>query len=148
MSGDRPACRRQAMNLLARREHARLELARKLDERGYESGLVAAVLDELENDGLLAEDRFVESFVRSRISRGQGPVRIRLELNQRGIDNPDPAIASVPEDWSALARAVRTRRFGEAPPGSLAERARQTRFLQYRGFTAEQIRDALESADD
>ena len=52
------------------------------------------------------------------------------------------------EDWAALAREVRRRRFGLSPPGDYAERARQARFLQYRGFSNEQIRAALGPGED
>ena len=96
---------------------------------------------------LLAEQRFADSFVRSRIARGQGPVRIRLELGQRGVESGDAALLAAECDWTDLARDVRSKRFGADLPASYADRARQARFLQYRGFTAEQIQDALEFAD-
>jgi regulatory protein len=147
MDPDRPACRHKALDLLARREHARLELERKLAKRGHDGDLIRDVLDELEREGLLAEQRFVDSFVRSRIARGQGPVRIRLELGQRGVESVDAALLAAECDWTGLARDVRRKRFGADLPASYAERARQARFLQYRGFTPEQIQDALEFAD-
>ena len=46
-------------------------------------------------------------------------------------------------DWLQLARDVRRRKFGAAVPRSLGERAKQARFLQYRGFDAEQLRAAF-----
>ena len=79
------ACTRVALELLARREHSRRELARKLAARGFPSDVVSAVLDQLERTGALADARFTDSFVRSRIGKGQGPQRIRAELAQRGI---------------------------------------------------------------
>jgi regulatory protein len=134
------------MDLLALREHSRLELARKLDARGFESGVVAEVLDGLERDGLLEARRFVESFIRGRIRKGQGPVRVRAELSQRGIDGAVIAdgLAAVEVDWVELAAAVRAKRFGGESPGDFKTRARQAKFLQYRGFEPEQIRAALD----
>jgi regulatory protein len=82
--------------------------------------------------------------VRSRAGRGHGPVRIRQELRQRGVADGliGPALAQLEVDWFELAREVRIRRFGSEPPADLKERSRQYRFMQYRGFTNDQIRAA------
>jgi regulatory protein len=136
------------MDLLARREHSRLELERKLTARDYDSSEVAAVLDELEQDGLLSAERFARSFIESRYARGQGPYRIRRELAERGVPSADAWLEDEAFDWDALARTTRIRRFGEAPPANLREKARQIRFLEYRGFAHDQIRRALQSGDD
>jgi regulatory protein len=143
---DEPACTRVGLELLARREHSRRELTRKLAARGFPDEVIAPVLDELERTGALANARFTDSFVRSRIAKGQGPQRIRAELAQRGIADPDAAdgLAAADVDWLATIRAVRAKRFGPELPRDYAERARQARFLQYRGFDAAQIRAALE----
>ncbi len=139
-------CRRRAMDLLARRDHSRLELDRKLTGRGFAPALVEHVLDELTRDRLLEEDRFVESFVRARLRKGHGPVRIRGELAQHGIEDArvSAALAEADCDWTALACQVREKRFGTAAPRDLKERARQAKFLQYRGFETAQIRAALD----
>ena len=139
-------CRRRAMDLLARRDHSRLELDRKLTGRGFEPDLVEHVLDELTRDRLLEEDRFVESFIRGRIAKGQGPVRIRGELAQHGIEDArvSEALAEADCDWTALAAQVCEKRFGSTAPGDFRERARQAKFLQYRGFETAQIRAALD----
>jgi len=144
---DETACRAQALRALARREHSRLELERKLAARGHDASVIALTLDRLEDSGLLDADRFCESFVRSRVARGQGPSRIARELAERGIDaqKAGQAIGHGGDDWVALARSVRRRRFGAELPKSYQERARQSRFLQYRGFSMEQIRAAMES---
>jgi regulatory protein len=147
---DVAACRRQALDLLARREHSRQELKRKLAARGFAAEAVTAALDELMRTGALAEARFTESYVRTRAARGKGPVRIRAELALRGVEAEAGAAAlgSAEQDWHALAREVRAKRFGAAPPKDYKERVRQARFLQYRGFDAAQIRSALDGADD
>ena len=135
------------MDLLARREHTRAELVRKLKQRGAVAELLDPALDELEADGLQCDQRYADAFVRSRVGRGQGPVRIRHELGQRGVatDLAETALAEADTDWDALAAEVRHGRFGAALPGDFRERARQARFLTYRGFSAEQVRHALES---
>jgi regulatory protein len=148
MSEDRPACRRRAMDLLARREHSRVELEQKLLARSFDEPLVAEVLDELEHDGLLSADRFAQSFVASRYARGQGPRRIERELAERGIESSSDFLDDARFDWDALARETRVKRFGRSLPGDFKEKARQMRFLEYRGFGHDQIRRALESDDD
>ena len=138
------------MDLLARRDHSRLELDRKLTSRGFERAIVEHVLEDLIRDRLLEEDRFVESFIRGRVRKGQGPVRIRGELAQRGIADASASTAldEADCDWTALAAEVRTKRFGAEAPVDFKERARQAKFLQYRGFETEQIRAALDAARD
>lgn len=149
-AADETACRRQALNALARREHSRLELVRKLSTRGYAAEVIETTLDRLESSGLLDVHRFCDSFVRSRIARGQGPARIERELSERGIDalQASQALEQNAAEWVVLARSVRERRFGENIPRDYKERAKQMRFLQYRGFSGEQIRAALEPDPD
>ena len=143
---DEAGCKRTAVELLARREHSRLELERKLSARGFPDGVIGPALDSLERSGTLAATRFTESFIRSRLAKGQGPVRIRTELAERGIaeEQMSELLQGADVDWRATARAVRSKRFGAEPPRDFRERARQARFLQYRGFTADQVRAALE----
>ncbi|MGA9853318.1 MAG: regulatory protein RecX [Gammaproteobacteria bacterium] len=134
-----------AIKLLARREHSARELTAKLTTRGYESGAVAAVIEALAVKNLLSDARFVEEFVASRARRGSGPVKIRDELRGRGVDAilVETALAEYHDQWLVNAAAVHRKRFSAAPPRDYAERARQARFLQQRGFTAEQIRQVL-----
>lgn len=139
-----------AVRLLARREHSRAELQRKLAERGIPEELVDTVLDSLAARRLQSDERYAESLLASRIGRGQGPVRIRRELVERGVDAAqiDAALEAAVADWPRLARETRRRRFGSELPGEWNERVRQSRFLEYRGFTSEQIRAALGGDDD
>ena len=143
---DAAACKRIAVELLARREHSRLELVRKLTSREFPDDVVAAALDDLERSGVLADGRFTESFIRVRAARGQGPVRIRAELAQRGVEREaaEELLRSADIDWIELTRATRRKRFGAEPPRDYRERVRQARFLEYRGFEAAAVRAALE----
>jgi regulatory protein len=147
---DPAACERAAVALLARREHGRRELERKLGKRAFTADVIAATLDHLERNGLLDGLRFIESFIDSRVSRGLGPLRIQAELVQRGVE-PGAAAEALrqrPEDWAGLAGRIRRKRFGAARPEDYKERARQARFLQYRGFDGEQTDAALDLDGD
>jgi regulatory protein len=137
------------MDFLARREHSELELARKLTTRGYAADTVAATLAELVSDSLLSNARFAEVFVHSRIQRGSGPQKIRAELRERGIadDLIDSSLDAHADSWRELARQVRAKRFGNGQPGDFRERSRQMRFLQQRGFSAEQIKGVFRDGD-
>lgn len=138
------------MRLLARREHSTLELSRKLDQRGFDPNEIGRVLQALSDQGLLSDRRFAEVFARARVSRGLGPVRIRRELAERGIGNTEAeaALSGCDPDWLAQAERVRRKRFGSALPTELRERARQTRFLAYRGFARDQIGRVLRGIDE
>jgi len=136
------------MDLLARREHSRLELERKLAARGFEDELIAEALDALEQDKLLSDVRFAQSFIQARYAKGQGPIRIRRDLAERGVEPQSAWFDSEAFDWARLARDTRVRRFGAAAPADLKDKARQMRFLEYRGFSHDQIRRALDFADE
>jgi regulatory protein len=147
---DATACRHRGMDLLSRREHSRLELERKLTERGFGAECVQSVLDRLQEDNLLNEGRFVESFVRARVGKGQGPTRIYADLSQRGVDMNRARVwlEQAEVNWPSLAAGVREKRFGSGRPQDLKARARQARFLEYRGFDRQQIEAALELAGE
>jgi regulatory protein len=133
------------MNLLARREHSQQELQRKLLSKGFESTDIKPVLARLAEQGLLSDARFTEAFINSRLKRGSGPIRIAMELQERGIGD-DLVSAYLDErdvQWTQSAVAVRTKRFGPSLPNDFKERVRQMRFLQYRGFTLQQIQQAV-----
>ena len=135
-----------AMDALARREHSRRELEDKLLSRfGGQPDTVKAVVDQLQSEGLQSDDRYVESFCRYRIGRGQGPARIVSELRYKGIPpaHVSSALEAMEVDWFALAMDVCRRRFGETPASDQRDSAKRFRFLQYRGFTSDQIRHAL-----
>ncbi len=137
--------RAAALRLLTRREHSAEELRGKLEARGYEHATVAAVIGTLARKNLLSDRRFVEEFVASRARRGSGPMKIREELRGRGVDAMlvGQALIAHAEAWLEVAAVARRKRFGAALPRDFVECARQTRFLQQRGFTAEQIRQVL-----
>lgn len=134
-----------AMDLLARREHSQRELRSKL-ERRFPPEQVDGTLQTLIKEGLQSDSRFAEAFVRQRSQRGYGPLRIRQELRQRGISDEmmGAAIDAAEVDWFAILAYVVERKYGDAPAADLKEKARRTRFLLYRGFSSDQIRELLE----
>ena len=148
-SRDPVAVRKKAMDLLARREHTRAELERKLESAGFEADVVVAVVEALGDEGLQSDTRFVESFVQSRINQGKGPVRIRAELREKGVAESvtDKVIETAGVDWLALAAEVRQKKFGRAAPADFKDKSRQMRFLQYRGFESDQIHAAVGGED-
>ena len=142
---ERRAAFNKAVACLARREHSAHELRQKLERGSIAKQLAFEVIGELQNQGLVSDQRFAESFVRYRSGKGYGPQRIELELNEKGVDRS--LISLVMEcsgcNWAQLARDVRIKKFGTGQPADYKERARQARFLQYRGFTGDQIRTTL-----
>jgi len=118
-------------------------------ERGYDETVTAALVASLQERGLLDDARFAGHFVAYRAGRGQGPTRIGRELADLGVATAliDEALAAGP-DWQALAREVRRRRFGVQAPKDWAEKSRQSRFLQYRGFSNDHIRLAVGTDPD
>ncbi len=133
------------MGLLARREYATAELRLKLLGNGYRPESVDEMLAALTRQGLLSDGRFAEFFVRSRVEKGYGPVRIRHELRQRGIAEAliGECLAGYAAEWSSRAASARRKRFGAVLPERTKDKAQQSRFLQYRGFTPEQVRALL-----
>jgi len=142
-AADPQTIRSAAVTLLARRDWLTGELSGKLQAAGGEPQAIAGVLAELVRERLLDDARYAERYVASRAERGQGPLRIAADLAALGAPREliEAAVASGP-DWRTLAGAVRRRKFGAEPPDSWAEKARQARFLQYRGFSSDHIRAA------
>ena len=137
-----PVIRLRAMGLLARREHSHLELHRKLADRFPDHvDLLDQVLVGLREDNLQSDERFAEAFVSSRVRKGQGPHRISMELQQRGLDQPlaERAVAESGADWTILAGEVMAKKYGDKPCNDFSERAKRSKFLQYRGFNTDQI---------
>jgi len=131
-----------ALRLLARREHSRLELRRKLEARDFGADVIDSVLAEVTDQGFLSDERFADVYVRGRCDRGFGPLRIQSELRERGVSGAlaDELLAAWADSWLESAARQRAKRFGEQLPATTGERAKQIRFLQQRGFSGDQIR--------
>lgn len=143
-----PSLRERALRHLARRDHSRAELAKKLAAHG-EADEIEAVIERMGELGLQSDRRYAEAFVRGKAARF-GASRLRGELARRGIERDliDEALAGeCVESEAERARAVLRSRF-TAPPADAREWARQARFLQTRGFAPELIRKLLKEPYD
>jgi regulatory protein len=139
--------REVALGLLARREHSKRELVIKLRARGCPEKIITQVVDQLAEEGMQSDTRFAESFVRSRVDRGRGPLRIRGELIERGLEDEiiAEALLQYEDWWRDLALEAYSKRYSEiAVSSDIEERSKRSGFLQRRGFTADQIRYAIE----
>ncbi len=129
------------MRLLTAREHSRKELYGKLAARGYTEDDIEQVLDDLAQRGLQSDDRFCEGYIEIRVRKGNGPLRIRAELRERGISDSliDAMLEHYASDWPGILRRVHDSKYGAESPGDQKEMARRARFLEYRGFPGELI---------
>ena len=135
--------RHQAMNYLSRREHSRLELEKKLLQKGWGESEVEAVLDQLEEDRLQCDERFAFSLLRTKKEAGYGPRWIRQDLLSRGVsgDIIDRVLISI-EDWFDVLESVWQKKYGQLPVNP-EEHAKQSRFLINKGFDAESVHRCL-----
>ncbi len=131
------------------REHSMTELREKLLRKSPDDSDVDRLLVELAEAGLQSDSRFAEAFAAMRQRQGKGPLLIRLELRQKGIEAElaIQALEIYEDSWGLTAQTQRIKKFGRALPGDAKERARQMRFLQARGFSGEHIRQALVGVD-
>ena len=126
----------RALRHLARREHSRAELERKLAPHAESAGQLQALLDQLELKKQLSNERFAEQRAHV-LARKYGPARIRHDLKAKGI-SPELVDRVSSEGELERARAILQRKYGD-PAASREERARRARFLQGRGFSADVI---------
>jgi len=139
VSREGPSLKARAMRLLARREHSRAELGRKLAPKVAEGEDLEAVLDELAARGWLSDTRYAEHSIRAK-ARRHGPIKLAHALRAKGVD--EEAIAAgfraAGIDGASSLETVWKTRFKSLPVND-RERARQARFLQGRGFVLEEI---------
>ncbi|MCS6948194.1 MAG: recombination regulator RecX [Steroidobacteraceae bacterium] len=135
--------------LLARRDYSVAAARGQLIERGAPADLAAQVVAEFAAKRYLDDARYAGNLVAYYAVRGQGPLRVALELRRRGVAESLIERALGAEiDWVARCREVRRRKFGIALPQTLRDKGRQARFLQSRGFSSDHIRLALGSDPD
>ena len=151
------SCREAALAYLARRAHARRELARKLRRKGFEAAEVEQVLDALTAAGLVDDAATSDALARSRTGRGMGRNRIASELRSRGLgrDDIDGALAKIPaEDERAALRGALDRKARTLPVGLTPAATSKKLFdhLVRRGFSIAAVLEVLrkkgESPDD
>lgn len=134
-----------ALHLLTRREHSCLELTTKLAKKGFSEESIEAALALLQDRGLQSEQRFAEQFVRSRLLKGNGPMRIQQELHQRGIDKimAVQSLDSEDVDWLEVANTLYLKKYGSSAADDYQEKARRMRYMQSKGFPSDIIRQVI-----
>ena len=140
----------KAIQLLARREYSRAELATKL--ASFAAGQdVEPALQKLIAEGYLSDQRFTESFIRMRIGQGHGLIRIRFDLQKKGIaaELIEHALADMALDWFALALEQYQRKYrNKLMVDDYKEKNKRMRYLSQRGFAFDEIQYALSAVTD
>ncbi len=144
---EEPTLKARALRLLARREHSREELKRKLVQHAQEGEDVEVLLDELVQRGWLSDARFAEQCVRAK-SRRFGPLKLAQQLRSKGVDEETIArgFRAAAADGASSLESVWRSRFG-APAADPREKARQARFLQGRGFALDEVMGFLRNVE-
>ena len=138
-----------ALRYLARREYSRVELYRKLSQKFSAADAIQYVLDDLQEQGYQSDARFTECYIRSKVSAGNGPFKIKIALREKGICE-STALAAFDRqaiDWLALAQSVLDKKFAHYSADTEEEKKslalKQVRFLKNKGFYKEHIDEVI-----
>jgi len=138
--------RRAVLNWQTRRDHSKDELFRKCLAKGFTKAEIQAFFADAKQASLFNDSRFAENFIHFRRAKGYGPLRIQAELLARGI--PDEMIAEMLDiadnAWFQEVQRIWQKHFKGKQPEDFKAKAKQIRFLHYRGFTQEQIEKIFE----
>jgi len=129
------------LRLLTQREHSQKELLEKLALRGFIKEDAQPVIDNLVDKGWQSDIRYAESYARSRIMKGYGPVRVAYDLKHNGVEAPnlDGIVRAVAGSWMTLLEQVYSKKYSQDCLLSRNEWAKRSRFLVQRGFSFEMI---------
>ena len=130
-----------AVRLLSRREHSAFEIRDKLLKRDFDSEEIDRVIIELQQGGWLSDERFAEAYIRMRQLKGFGPVRIAMELNERGVKEHivDDYLHANDDSWRQTLEQQYRKKYKDKPIEDYSDKAKRIRFLQYRGFALDVI---------
>lgn len=130
-----------AVRLLSRREHSAFEIRDKLLKRDFDSEEIDRVIIELQQGGWLSDERFAEAYIRMRQLKGFGPVRIAMELNERGVKEHivDDYLHADDDSWRQTLEQQYRKKYKDKPIDDYNDKAKRIRFLQYRGFALDVI---------
>ena len=133
------------MDFLARREHTTKEIFIKLENRVESVDILSAEIKKLEEEGLIDHQRFAEQYIHSRSEKGYGPLRVKQELKQRGVNEniAQPLLNNI--DWNSFAIAVLKKKVNHEFPKETKPVLKLKKFLNYRGFDFSQIEQAVKS---
>ena len=134
--------RQTCMRLLAMREHSQFELIQKLQLRGFASPEIDLVLQEMISNGWQDDQRYAESYVRQRITKGYGPLKIAYELRSHGVEHfdLDDFVDELAGGWSSCLLNLYQHKFDNKQNLTRQEWSKRYRFLQQRGFSPGLIR--------
>jgi regulatory protein len=128
----------KALDLVSRREHSRHELMQKLDKRyPNTTSIIEDVLDKLEINKILDDERFAEMYLNSRARKGFGPKKIEMELHSKKVDSffISNAVEAY-ESWLENAHRVLKKKFKDQKPTDYQSKMKQKQFLFTRGFSS------------
>lgn len=137
-----------ALFMLSRRDYGKAELFARMKRRMYEKNdgiidetLIERVLERLNEQHFLDDNRVVALLLQGYIRKGYGPLRIKQEMRQKGFPQTlvDQHFANIDVDWFEKAAEVRSKKFGDDLPDDFKEKSKQIRYLQYRGFFGDMI---------
>ena len=125
-----------AVRLLSRREHSAFEIRDKLRQRDFDELEIEQTIIELQQGGWLSDERFAEAYIRMRQLKGFGPIRISIELNERGVKESivDDFLQADDKVWQQILEQQYMKKYKNKPIADYNDRAKRIRFLQYRGF--------------
>ncbi len=130
-----------AVRLLSRREHSAFEIRDKLQKRDFDEAEIVQAITELQQGGWLSDERFAEAYIRMRQLKGFGPIRIAMELSERGVDEciVDEYLRADDAAWQQTLVQQYQKKYRNKAIADYSDKAKRIRFLQYRGFPLDQI---------
>jgi len=131
--------------MLARREHSAFELRLKLKQKDMAESEIEEAIERLQQEGLLSDERYAESYIHMRKSKGYGPLRIEQELKERGVAEGDFGSHLYADgiDWTSVLKAAYEKKYGKRACADYHEKAKRMRYLQYRGFALDKIHELM-----
>ena len=142
------AIRIKIMDFLSRREHSAKEIYQKMSSRVESKDMLSEEINKLISDGLISDERFAESYFQSRKDRGFGPLRIKNELNQKGVKEDIFYSIQSDTDWSACAFFVLEKKINGKKPDDMKAILKLKNFLNYRGFEFQDINKAFSMLEE
>jgi regulatory protein len=136
-----------AVKLLSRREHSAFEIRQKLAQRDFDESVIEQVIAELQQGGWLSDERFAEAYVRMRQNKGYGPLRISMELKERGVSERlvEENLQTDNALWLQNLTQQYLKKYSNKPIVDYNDKAKRIRFLQYRGFPLDMIYQVVEN---
>lgn len=138
--------RASALGSLAMREHSCAELRQKLINKDHDQNIVDQLILDLLRDNLISDQRFAESYWRSRSNKGYGPSRIQKEIEMKGVSSAISKLAEETSeiDFFALVKSVYMKKYKGVKWQDYKEKAKRQAFLYRRGFDTDLIKSVIE----